>query len=149
MCRSQGFPPEPRAKVGTIFHSKQRRKRRSGVDLVSTGETNASALKKIKSDSHPPSSKERSEKALSNRLTKFPENPCSLSVAMESKERVDLAAVKPINRVMQPGRRVDVVSDRQWIVNVLCPSFFFEHAENGFLISRGHTEPFDDQSFKR
>ena len=68
---------------------------------------------------------------------------------MEAKEGVDLAPVKPIDRVMQPGRRVDVVSDGQRIVNVLSPSFFLEHAENGFLISCRHTEPFDDQSLKR
>jgi hypothetical protein len=39
MCWFQGFSPEPQTKVGTIFHSKQRRKRRSGVDLVSIWQT--------------------------------------------------------------------------------------------------------------
>ena len=68
---------------------------------------------------------------------------------MEAKERVDLAPVQPIDRVMQPGRPVDVVSYWQRIVNVLSPSFFLEHAENGFLISGRHPEPFDDQSLKR
>src|SRR6266404_9838889 len=78
------------------------------------------------------------------RLAKLPENACSLSVAVEAKEWIDLAPVEPIDRVVQPGRRVDVVSCGQRIVNVLGPPFFFEHAQNCLLIPRRHAKPFDD-----
>src|SRR5215813_11339973 len=83
------------------------------------------------------------------RLAQFPENPCSFSVAVEAKERIDLTPVEPIDRVVQPGRRVDVMRNGQRILDVLSPAFFFEHAENCLLIPRWYTEPLHDQSRQR
>ena len=81
--------------------------------------------------------------------TKFPEDAGSLSVAVKAEQGIDLASVEPVDGVMQPGRRVNVVSDRQRILNMLNPTFLFEHRQNGFLIPRRYAKAFNDQSSQR
>ena len=77
------------------------------------------------------------------RLAKLPKNARSFAVAVEAKQGINLAPVEPIYRVVQPGRRIDVVPDGQRIVNVVSPALFFEHAQNRFLVARRHAEPLD------
>jgi hypothetical protein len=50
---------------------------------------------------------------------------------------------------VQSRRSINIVVDRQGIVNVLDPTLFFKHAENCLLIPRGNAKPLDDQSRHR
>ena len=48
------------------------------------------------------------------------------SVAPEAEQAIRLAAVEPVDRVVQPRMGVDAATARQRIVDVLGPVFFFE-----------------------
>jgi len=57
-----------------------------------------------------------------------------------------LAAVEPLDRVVQPRTGVDVDTARQRIVDGLGPGFFFKRTEDHLLNLRRHPETLDDQA---
>ena len=65
---------------------------------------------------------------------------------MEAKQGIGLATVEPIDRIVQPGSRVDVTLDRQWVVNALGPVVFLERPEDHFLILCRNPESLDHQA---
>ena len=49
---------------------------------------------------------------------------------------------------MQPGTGIDILADRQGIVDVFGPAFFFKRTEDRLLISRRHQVTLDDRAIQ-
>ena len=77
-------------------------------------------------------------------LAESPGDAGSGAVAVEAKQAMGLAAVESIDGVVEPGSGVDVAADRQRIVDVIGPAFFFKRVEDHFLVLRRDAEPLDD-----
>src|SRR5207248_11088919 len=79
------------------------------------------------------------------RQRRVPHDPPSSTVAAKMDQRMDLAAVQVVSRVVQALDRVAAVAERQGVVHPRRPAFLGKSRENQFLVARRLAVTLDQQ----